>query len=187
MMAQVQQLPRPLLIALVGAALAAVMMVATRGGGSESSSTGSPAPATQAQTTGTPGSGTQSQSSAGSGEQGSATASQPNTKSKPRTLPADVDRALDAKKVVVLLLWNPKGADDQSVKQALSGVSSHGGKVAKFNDTLGNLARYTRITGTQSVNQTPAVVVVDRKGNGQVATGYLDSASLDQLVVDALR
>ena len=186
MMAQVQQLPRPLLIAVVGAALAAVMMVATRGGGSESS-TGSPAPASQAQTTGTPGSGTQSRSSTGSGKQGAAGGSQPSTKSKPRTLPAGVDRALDAKKVVVLLLWNPKGADDQSVKQALSGVSSHGGKVAKFDDTLGNLARYTRITGTQSVNQTPAVVVVDRQGNGQVATGYLDSASLDQLVVDALR
>jgi hypothetical protein len=189
MMAQVNQLPRPLLIAIAGAAVAAVLMVATRSGGSPSS-TGSSTPATQAQTTGSP-SGTGSQatgSTTGSGDKGGATAtSQPKPKTDPRTLPVAVDRAMDAKKVIVLLLWNPNGSDDQSVRHSLTQVSSHGGKVVKFSDTLGNLSRYTRVTGIQSVTQTPAVVVVDRKGNGQVATGFLDTATVDQLVVDALR
>ncbi len=190
MMAQVNQLPRPLLIALAATAVAAVLMVATRGGGSTSSPS-SPAPATQAQTTGTPtGTGSNSTPTTGSGGQGVNTAAgqpKPAPKTAPRTLPGPVSRALDAKKVIVLLLWNPNGSDDKSVRQSVASISSHGGKVAKFNDTLGNVARYTRITGTQSVTQTPAVVVVDRQGNGQVAMGFLDTATVEQLVVDALR
>jgi hypothetical protein len=96
-----------------------------------------------------------------------------------------VQSALNAHKVVVLLFWNPKGADDQSVKQALGSVSKHNGDVAVFSDTSRNFSRYVKITAQTNLTRTPTLVVVNRQGNAQVATGYLDRDSVEQYVVDA--
>jgi hypothetical protein len=106
---------------------------------------------------------------------------------EPRTLPPAVKRALDAHKVVVLLFWNPKGTDDRAAKDAVDSVGKRGGKVAVFTNDLAHLARYIRVTSPANVTQSPTLVVVDSKGNAQTATGYLDAASVDQYVVDALR
>jgi len=103
-----------------------------------------------------------------------------------RTLPRPVKRALDAHKVVVLLFWNPRAVDDRSVRKAVSGVSTRGGKVAIFTDRLKHLARYTKITAAANVVQTPTLIVVNRQEKAQVATGYMDEVSIDQYVVDAL-
>jgi hypothetical protein len=184
--AQVTQLPRPLLIGLIGAAVVLALFVATRQGGQETAGGGdTPAPAESAnpareQTR--QGAGTkagESQAARSQAGKGGSTASQ--------TLPAPVKRALDADKVVVLLFWNARGSEDRAVKGAVDGISRRNGKVAVLTDTPRNVSRYTRVTGSEPVTQTPTVVVIDRGNNGRVASGYVDEASVEQLVVDALR
>lgn len=175
-------LPRPLLIALLGAVAVAGVFLFTRGG---SEPAAPPAPAPAPQTTEPAPSGTaappaageaQSQGGAGRGERAP----------RRRTLPAPVQRALDANKVLVLLFWNPRGTDDRSVKGAVDGLSRGGGKVAVFTDRPKNLARYTKVAAGVDVTQTPTLVVVDRQGEARKATGYLDPDTVEQYVVDAL-
>jgi hypothetical protein len=179
------------LVAIVGAAAVLALLFATRQG-KESSSPATPAPTkapAPAKAPASTKSGTHAQPSTEKPNRsgGSSSATKPSSSGK-TTLPAPVKRALDAHKIVVILFWNPRGADDRSVKGAVDSVSRHGGAVAKFTDTLGNLSRYTRVTGENApVTQTPTVVVVDRHGKGRFSTGLQDSATVDQLVVDALK
>jgi hypothetical protein len=190
-MSQVGQLPRPVLIAIVGAVAVAALIFATSHKGGGSSSTSSTPPSTQpAQPKTSSQAGSKAQPGTPAAQSSSpapTNGGQPAAGSSARTLPSPVKKALDAHKVVVLLFWNPKGADDRSVKQTVDGLSNRGGEVAKFTDTLQNVARYAQVTSTNAVAQTPTVVVVDRKGHGLRATGYLDDQTVDQLVVDALR
>ena len=96
-------------------------------------------------------------------------------------------RALDKNKVVVLLIWNPRGSDDKSVKSAVDGLSRRGGKVAVFTDKPENVARYTTVTAATELTQTPTLIVVNRDQVARKATGLLDPTTVDQYVVDALR
>jgi hypothetical protein len=102
-------------------------------------------------------------------------------------LPAPVKRALDAHKVVAILFWNPRAVDDRSVKASLQSVPRRGGKVAVFSDRVKNLSRYTRISTATSISTTPSLVIVNRKGEAEVVTGYLDRQTLAQYVRNALR
>jgi hypothetical protein len=199
-------LPRPVLIALVGAVAIVGLFVMTRRGANEATA---PAPTPSAPATGTgsapktgaaepskpDSTGSSSRPDAARSSRGSSDkrrdrpagrSRRPSTTQR-RTLPPAVDKALDARKVVVLLFWNPKGSDDRSVKQAVDGLPKRGGKVAVFTDSLDDIARYARVTIPTNVRQTPTLVVVDRNGRAQVATGYHDAASIEQYVVDALR
>jgi hypothetical protein len=185
----IQGLPRPVLFALLGVLAAIALLFATRRGGEEATA---PAPPAVNQATGTAtGSGTQSGSQSQSGAQGQqgqqSGTPEETAKAKPRGLPSDVERALDAKKVVAVLFYNPRSPDDLSVKRDVEAIPSRGGKVATFTDTLENVYRYTRLTGSQGVTTTPTLVVVDERGNGRMGTGFNDEATVDQLVVDALR
>jgi hypothetical protein len=110
----------------------------------------------------------------------------PTNASSSTKLPPPVKKALDAHKVVVLLFWNPAGTDDRSVKRAVTGLPRHHGHVAVFTDRLNRITRYTKITAATNLSQTPTLVVVNKRGQARVATGYLDRTSADQLVVDAL-
>ena len=101
-------------------------------------------------------------------------------------LPAPVQKALDAKKVVVLLFWSPKAVDDRSVHGSVTRLPHHGGKVAVFTDRTKNLSRYTRITAAASVTQTPSIVIVNRRGAAEVQTGFLDYQTINRYVESAL-
>jgi hypothetical protein len=172
----VASLPRPLLVALVGAAAVLALLFATRRGDESS-------PVTPAPTKSQPATGAAQNKPSPSKSSGQPSAARPSSQ---RALPAPVKRALDAQKVVVLLFWNPKGSDDRSVKESFDSISRHRGAVAKFTDTLRNLSRYTRVTASQPVTQTPTIVVIDRNGNGRFVTGFQDRATVDQLVTDSL-
>jgi hypothetical protein len=186
---QLQSLPRPVLIAIVGGVAALALLFISRRGGEEEAVAPPAQTQAPAESSTAPGaeSGTQSQagSQAQQGKEGGA-AAQANAREQ-RTLPSGVKRALDAKKVVVVMLYNPQSPDDRSVRQDVENISSRGGKVSTFTDKFDNVARYTRLTGTQAFTQTPAVVVVDPAGNGRMAVGFRDQATVDQMVVDALR
>jgi hypothetical protein len=98
-----------------------------------------------------------------------------------------VKKAIDRNKVVVLLIWNPRGGDDKDVKNAVDGLSRRDGKVAVFTDKPENVAKYVTITGAVDLTQTPTLIVANGDQVARKATGYLDPITVDQYVVDALR
>jgi hypothetical protein len=167
----IETLPRPVLFAIVGVVAVGGLFFVTKRSSSTESSVPAPPPAAVAP------------------------APQPSTPAKPeskagpagRGLPVPVKRALDARKVVAILFWNPRAVDDRSVKASLRAVPRRGGKVAVFSDRVKNLSRYTRISTATSVTTTPALVIVNRKGEAEVVTGYLDRQTVAQYVKNALR
>jgi hypothetical protein len=126
---------------------------------------------------------------------GTATATEPPAAGKPGKLsaktadglPLRVLRAIADRKVVVLLFWNPKAADDQDVRKALSGIDRHHRKVLAHATNIKRIAAYQPITRGADVKQSPTIVVVDRDRKVETLVGYVDRATIDQAVDDALR
>jgi hypothetical protein len=102
-------------------------------------------------------------------------------------LPLRVLTALGEHKVVVLLFWSPKSADDKAVRKALAGIDRHDGKVVAHAAHVKRIARYGSITRGANVAQSPTVLVVDRKLNAVPLVGYVDRVTIEQAVADALR
>jgi hypothetical protein len=102
-------------------------------------------------------------------------------------LPLRVLRAMGERKVVVLLFWSPKAAEDKAVRKALEGVDRHKGKVLAHATHIKRIAAYGQITRGADVAQSPTVVVVDRNRKVETLVGYVDRPSIDQAVTDALR
>ena len=171
------QLPRPALFAIVGVVAVLGLFFVTRRGGEESVPA-TPAPSETSQP---------ASPSASTPEAPAQNAPQDQSTAGSEGLPSPVAKALDAKKTVVVLFWNKNGIDDRSVKKSVDRLSRRGGDVAKFTDTVKNLSRYTRITSAASVNTTPAVVVVNRRGQAEVLTGYNDYQTINQFVSNASR
>jgi hypothetical protein len=183
---QLQSLPRPVLIAIVGGVAALALLFISRRGAQEEPVPAAPPAEQVAPTDGAAGSQSGTQSKSGTQSQGKSQGTVEPGGLEARTLPPAVKNALDAKKVVVVMIYNPKSSDDISVRNDVESISTRGGKVATFTDNFDNVARYTRLTGTQTITQTPTVVVIDAQGNGRMATGFRDQETVDQLVVDAL-
>ena len=106
---------------------------------------------------------------------------------KPAGLPTRVRTALADDKVVVLLFWTPRAADDRAVHAELAKVDRHAGKVVVQAAPVFRIARFQRITRGADVAQSPTVVVVGRDRKAETLVGYVDHVSVDQLVTDALR
>ena len=177
-------LPRPVLLGVVGVVLIGAVLFATHKPGGSTSSPPTPAPAqTAAPAAAKPGTATATPSHPAK----SGSAATPATKPSSPGLPVAVQKALDAKKVVVVLFWNPRGVDDRSVKGSVDRLPRQRGKVAVFSDSVKHLSRYTKITSATSVSQTPALVLVNRKGQAEVETGYLDYETIGQYVQNALK
>jgi hypothetical protein len=102
-------------------------------------------------------------------------------------LPLRVLKAIGDHKVVVLLFWSPKSADDKAVRKALANIDRHDGKVLAHATNLKRIARYGQITRGANVEQSPTIVVVDRKMKVETLVGYVDRVTIDQAVTDALR
>jgi hypothetical protein len=102
-------------------------------------------------------------------------------------LPLPVAKAVASNKVLVLLFWNPRAADDRLVRHEVKGVGRHKGRVVVHVANVEDISRYTPITRGVEVQQSPSVVVVDRKLQGELLTGFTDRVTIDQAVSDALR
>lgn len=102
-------------------------------------------------------------------------------------LPLRVLHALADRKVVVLLFWTPKAAEDKAVRKALAGVDRHKGKVLAHATHIKRIAAYGQITRGADVEQSPTIVVVDRNRKVETLVGYVDRTTIDQAVTDALR
>jgi len=102
-------------------------------------------------------------------------------------LPLRVLRALGERKVVVLLFWTPRAAEDKAVRKALGGIDRHKGKVVAHATHVKRIAAYGQITRGADVEQSPTIVVVDRNRKVETLVGYVDRVTIDQAVTDALR
>jgi hypothetical protein len=102
-------------------------------------------------------------------------------------LPLRVLRALGERKVVVLLFWTPKAAEDKAVRKALSRIDRHKGEVLAHATHVKRIAAYGQITRGADVEQSPTIVVVDRNRKVETLVGYVDRVTIDQAVTDALK
>jgi len=102
-------------------------------------------------------------------------------------IPAPVRKAIRKDKVLVLLFWNEKSADDRAVRASLRKVDRWNGRVFVQAAPLKQISKYGRIARGVSVEQSPTVVIADRDLRAETLVGYVDRATIDQAVIDALR
>jgi hypothetical protein len=109
------------------------------------------------------------------------------TKKSLDSLPKGVRGAVRQRKVVVLLFYNNRSADDKAVRRALSHVDRFGGQVFIDAHWIKNVAPYQAITRGADLEQSPTIVVADRNLKAETLVGFVDAETIQQTVVDALR
>lgn len=120
-------------------------------------------------------------------------ASAPVTASR-STLPSG-QRAVEAElkqgKIVVLLFWNSKGADDVVVHKELQLLvnlhhsASRAKQIAVHETSGGDVASFGSITRGVQVYGTPTILIVNRKGQTITLTGLTDAYSIEQAIDEA--
>jgi len=99
---------------------------------------------------------------------------------------AAVESELKQGKVVLVLFWNPKGADDKKVYKELQAVSKKlGGKIAVHNAEASQVGSFGSITKAIQVYQTPTILLVNGKGVTSTLTGFTDAFSIEQTIDEA--
>jgi hypothetical protein len=97
-----------------------------------------------------------------------------------------VTTALRDHKVIAILFYNPAGTDDQAVKHELSSIPTYKGGVVKLTVPISELSRYTAITTQVMVSTTPTLVLIDRRHQASLITGYSTGFEIGTLVASAL-
>ncbi len=99
---------------------------------------------------------------------------------------AAVESELKQGKVVLLLFWNPQGADDVAVRKELQAVGKQlGGKIAVHTAEASQVGAFGSITQAIQVYQTPTILFVNRKGLTTTLTGFTDAFSIEQTINEA--
>lgn len=98
---------------------------------------------------------------------------------------AAIVRDVRAGKVVVMLFWNAKGADDVATRGAIRSIDRHGGKVAIHVVPISRVGQYESITRGVTINQSPTTLVIDKKRRSRVIVGLTERGELNQAVNDA--
>jgi hypothetical protein len=118
---------------------------------------------------------------------GETAAPAPVTKEALARLPKDVRGAVAKHKVLVLLFYNNRSADDRAVRRALDDVNTYGGQVFVDAHWIKSVSRYQAIARGADVEQSPTIIVADRNLKAETLVGYVDDETIDQAVVDAIR
>jgi hypothetical protein len=95
-------------------------------------------------------------------------------------------RDMAANRVVVLLFWAKRGADDRAVRDAVRGLDRRGGRVAVHVASITDVGRFESITRDVTVTQSPTTLVIDRAGEAQAIVGLTEPRELAQAVGDAI-
>ncbi len=90
-------------------------------------------------------------------------------------------------KVVLLMFWNPKSSDDQSVRGQLHDVSRRNGRVAVHLALPFEVGQFGGYTQGIQILQTPTILVVGGKGQTTTLTGLNDARTIQQAIGDAVR
>ena len=94
--------------------------------------------------------------------------------------------ALADDKVVVLLFWNEKAADDRAVRRALARTDRHDGAVVTKVADVEDVGEYRAITQKAQVTGSPTALVIGPDRKATPIVGYTTRSELDQVVSDAL-
>jgi hypothetical protein len=89
----------------------------------------------------------------------------------------------DGKKVVILF-QNPDGLDDRAMRGVMRQLDARARAVV-LTDHVDAVDRYGSMVEDLGVSQTPAVVLIDRRGDARLIEGYVDTKTLAQAVADA--
>jgi hypothetical protein len=197
-------LPRPVLLALLGLALIASALLATRGAADPDgavtappaptpapkveAATPAPAPAAKAKA--------KAAAAAKAKVQAAKAAPKPAAKPapvKPKTaengIPAKltpVVRALARGDAVVLFLTRSGAADDAATRKAVASVKGMR-NVSVVQAGLDDLVDYRSVLSGAGVSQVPAVVIVRTGHKATLIEGFVDGKTLRQNIADALR
>jgi hypothetical protein len=95
------------------------------------------------------------------------------------------ERAVADNRKVVIFFQNPRALDDQAVRNAVRSVDRRMKQVVVLTDVVQNVDRYGSLLEDLGVTQAPAIVVIDRRGEGSLIEGYTDAQSLAQVIADA--
>jgi hypothetical protein len=126
---------------------------------------------------------TSTTSSASGGNPAAANSTQPSAATQHRL--DVVSRALEAKKVVALLFYNPAATDDRAVKRELAAVPVHRHLVVKLAVPLSEVARYHVVSTQVPVNLSPTLVLIDRQQHASTIVGFADRFEIAHRVADA--
>ncbi len=85
-----------------------------------------------------------------------------------------------------MLVYNPRAADDRSVRGHFGQVTTRHGRVVKLTIPLSQLHAYPTLTKRVQVTESPTVVIFDRAGNPQTLLGYVDPTQVSSRIDDAL-
>ena len=89
--------------------------------------------------------------------------------------------AMAAKKVAVILFWTKGGADDNSVRRAVSSITGRHG-VAVFTIPIDQVGKYPSITTGARIAISPTVLVIGPDHRYQEIVGYTDAAAITQAI-----
>ena len=97
-----------------------------------------------------------------------------------------VERQLAQNKTVVILFWSPRGAEDIAVRQQVPiAARALGGSVAVHYALPHQVTEYGKITNTVQVNQTPTILIVNKRAQATTLTGLTDAFAIEQAVAEA--
>lgn len=123
-----------------------------------------------------------------------AKASAPTTSAKPSAAAAtgvpSAQRSVEAQlakgKIVLILFWNPKGADDTAVHQALAQLQRKAGlDIAVHEASAEQVASFGTITKGVQVYGTPTLLVLNKQGRALTLTGLQDAFTIEQAIQEA--
>jgi hypothetical protein len=104
------------------------------------------------------------------------------------TLPSGqrtVEAELAKGDVVVLLFWDPAGADDATVHSAVNTIANAHHRVAVQEATASQLANFGSITRGVQVYATPTILIINKQGKTLVLNGVQDAFSIEQAIAEA--
>ena len=160
--------PRPILIALIGVIVIAGIFLALSASDDSSDYTEFNVPAQPA----APGDG--NDASGNAGDQGAEAV---------QGVPPEVEAAINDKQIVVLFFGQRGGADDRAVRRVV-GTLENRRRISVFTDDVKDIADYRRVTGSLSVSQAPAIVIVQQDKEASVLEGFVDEGTLRQEILD---
>ena len=98
--------------------------------------------------------------------------------------PRKAARAVADGKKVAILFQNPDGLDDRAMRGVMRQLDARTRAVV-LTDDVDAVDRYGSMVEDLGVSQTPAVVLIDSRGEARLIEGYVDTDTLAQAVADA--
>ncbi len=99
---------------------------------------------------------------------------------------ASVEAQLARGDTVLLLFWNPRGADDVAVRSEVRRAAAGGhGRIVVQEALASEVAAFGSITRGVQIYGTPTLLVIDKAGRASTLTGFIDTFAIQQAIEEA--